>query len=138
MSEITKTLDGRLAESTRAMQHQHGQSSEAIRDVMQHLTKLNETNRQVVNFADQFSQNLQDILKNPKQRGILGEYFLETVLQNVLPPKHFQMQYKFKDGEIVDAAVFLQDKILPIDSKFSLENYNRLSIERDPAVLCCT
>jgi DNA recombination protein RmuC len=93
--------------------------------VTEKLVKLDETNRQVVNFADQL-QNLQDILKNPKQRGILGEYYLETVLKNVLPPGAFQMQYEFKDGTIVDAVIFIKDKIIPIDSKFSLENYNRL------------
>ncbi|MES2224932.1 MAG: DNA recombination protein RmuC, partial [Patescibacteria group bacterium] len=72
-------------------------------------------------------RNLQDILKNPKQRGtILGEYYLETILSKVLPPKTFQTQYKFSNGEIVDAVVMVKDKIIPIDSKFSLENYNRI------------
>jgi len=85
-----------------------------------------------VSFADQL-QSLQDILKNPKQRGILGEYYLETLLKNVLPPGNYQMQYAFKNGEIVDAAVFVKDKVIPVDSKFSLENYNRLSEARDPS-----
>ena len=57
-------------------------------------------------------QNLQDILKNPKQRGILGEYYLETILKNVLPPGSYQMQYPFKDGTIVDAVVKVRDKII--------------------------
>jgi DNA recombination protein RmuC len=86
---------------------------------------VKEIGRQTQGFAEQL-QNLQDILKNPKQRGILGEYYLETVLKNVLPPGMYQMQYPFKNGEIVDAAVFVSDKIVPIDSKFSLDNYNRL------------
>ena len=68
----------------------------------------------------------QDILKDPKQRGVLGEYYLETVLKNVLPPNAYQMQYPFKDGTIVDAAVITKDGIIPVDSKFSLENYNRI------------
>jgi DNA recombination protein RmuC len=93
--------------------------------------KLEETNKQVINFTDQL-QSLQDILKNPKQRGILGEYYLETLLKNVLPPGSYEMQYPFKDGTIVDAIVRVKDKIIPIDSKFSLENYNRLVEERDP------
>jgi DNA recombination protein RmuC len=76
-------------------------------------------------------QNLQDILKNPKQRGVLGEYYLEALLKNVLPPGSYQMQYGFKDGEIVDAIVRVKDKIIPIDSKFSLENYNRLAEEKN-------
>ncbi|MBU2575708.1 DNA recombination protein RmuC, partial [Patescibacteria group bacterium] len=80
---------------------------------------------------------LENILKNPKQRGVLGEYYLENVLKNVLPPGSYQMQYKIgKDDEdkdlIVDAAVFVGDKIVPVDAKFSLENYNRIITEDNP------
>jgi DNA recombination protein RmuC len=73
------------------------------------------------------------MLKNPKQRGVLGEYYLETLLKNVLPPGSYQMQYAFKDGEIVDAIVRIKDKIIPVDSKFSLENYNRVIGEKNEA-----
>ncbi len=131
INEITRTLDAKLTESTRAIQSQFGQSAKIIQDVTERLTKLDETNKQVVNFADQL-KNLQDILKNPKQRGVLGEYYLETVLKNVLPPGTFQMQYPFKEGVIVDAVIFVKDKIIPIDSKFSLENYNRFLETRNP------
>lgn len=125
INEISKVLDAKLSESTRISQHQFTESAKIITDVTEKLTKLDETNKQVLNFSDQL-KHLQDILKNPKQRGIVGEYYLKTVLENVLPPSVFQMQYAFKDGTIVDAAVFLKDKIVPVDSKFSLENYNRL------------
>jgi len=64
---------------------------------------------------------------------VLGEYYLETLLKNVLSPGDYQMQYAFKDGSIVDAAVFVKKMIIPIDSKFSLENYNRVSEAREPA-----
>ena len=96
-----------------------------MREMTQEVTSVKEIGRQTQDFAKQL-QNLQDILKNPKQRGILGEYYLETVLKNVLPPGMYKMQYPFKNGEIVDAAVFVSNKIVPIDSKFSLDNYNRL------------
>jgi DNA recombination protein RmuC len=136
MNELSRVVDRKMGETTRqmtdSMKAQFSESSKLIKDVTQGLTKLDETNKQVVSFADQL-QNLQDILKNPKQRGILGEYYLETVLKNVLPVNSFQMQYPFKDGTIVDAVVFVRDKIIPIDSKFSLENYNRLAEEKDPA-----
>lgn len=132
LNEITRTLDKRLDESNKVLHQQFGESARIVRDVTERLTKLDETNRQVVNFADQL-QNLQDILKNPKQRGVLGEYYLETVLKNVLPPGSYQMQYGFSDGVIVDAAVFVDKRIIPIDSKFSLENYNRILEARDPA-----
>ncbi len=125
LQEITRTLDRRMGESHQSMQQQFHQSTKIIQDVTERLTKLDETNRQVVGFADQL-QGLQDILRNPKQRGVLGEYYLETVLKNVLPPGSYAMQYGFSDGSIVDAVVFVKDKIIPVDSKFSLENYERI------------
>jgi len=135
LNELSRTMDHKMSESNRMMNEsvrvQFGESAKLIKEVTQGLTKLDETNRQVVSFADQL-QSLQDILKNPKQRGVLGEYYLETLLKNVLPPGSYQMQYTFPDGNIVDAAVFVKDKIIPVDSKFSLENYNRLVEEKDP------
>ncbi len=135
VGELNKTMDSKIGENTRqvneSMRAQFSESSKLIREVTQGLTKLDETNKQVVSFTDQL-QSLQDILKNPKQRGILGEYYLETLLKNTMPPGGFQMQYKFQNGEIVDAVVFVKDKIIPIDSKFSLENYNRIIEERNP------
>lgn len=132
INELNRTLDQKLSEVGRTTQHQFTQSLKIVTEVTEKLAKLDETNKQVVNFADQL-KNLQDILKNPKQRGILGEYYLQTVLENVLPPGSFQMQYPFKDGTIVDAAVFVDKKIIPIDSKFSLENYNRFIEAGNPA-----
>ncbi|MDO8590177.1 MAG: DNA recombination protein RmuC [bacterium] len=135
LNELSRTVDNKMSESTRLMNDsvraQFGESAKLIKEVTQGLTKLDETNKQVVSFADQL-QSLQEILKNPKQRGVLGEYYLETLLKNVLPAGSYQMQYAFPDGTIVDAAVFVKDKIIPIDSKFSLENYNRLVEEKDP------
>jgi len=130
MNELSKILDTKLGESTKAIQIQFGQSAKIISDVTEKLTKLDETNKQVINFADQL-QSLQDILKNPKQRGVLGEFYLETVLKNVLPPNTYRMQYSFSDGTIVDAAIFIDSKIIPIDSKFSLENYNKILQEKN-------
>src|SRR3990167_11411093 len=101
-----------------------------IKEIIEKVTRVDETGKQMVSFADQL-QSLQDILKNPKKRGILGEYYLETLLKNILPPASYQMQYKFRDGVIVDAVIFFADKIIPIDSKFSLENYNRIVEEQD-------
>ena len=136
MNELTRTMDRKLSDSNKevneAIRHQSTQSQNIIRDITERLTRLDETNKQVMSFTDQL-QNLQDILKNPKQRGVLGEYYLETLLKNVMPPGSYEMQYGFTDGTIVDAVVFVKDKIIPIDSKFSLENYNRITETRDPA-----
>lgn len=134
INEITRTLDSKLGEFSRSnreiIQHQFGESHRIIKEVTQELTKVGEGQKQVVDIARQL-ENLQDVLKNPKQRGVVGEYFLKTVLENVLPPGTFQMQYGFNDGTIVDAAIFVKNRVIPVDSKFSLENYNRLLDTRD-------
>lgn len=130
---INEKLNKSQTQLNDSIQRQFAQSAKIIADVTSRLTKLDETNRRVVNVADEL-KTLQNVLQNPKQRGVVGEYYLQSVLENVMPPGRFQMQYKFSDGEIVDAVIFLQDgKILPIDSKFSLENYNRLIEEADKA-----
>ncbi len=136
ISDLVRTVDHKISDSNRTVQEsmrtQLSESASLIKEVTQGLVKLDETNKQVVSFADQL-QNLQDILKNPKHRGILGEYYLETLLRNVLAPGQYSMQYVFANGEIVDAVIFVKDKIIPIDSKFSLENYNKLAEEKNPA-----
>lgn len=143
MNELSRVVDRKMGDTNKtlseSMQSQFSESQKLIDKFLRELgvmtekvTRVEETGKQMVSFADQL-QNLQDILKNPKQRGILGEYYLETLLKNVLPPGNYQMQYPFKNGEIVDAAVFVKDKIIPIDSKFSLENYNKLTEAKDPS-----
>jgi len=134
INEMSRVLDGRLNESSRMvqsqLQSQLGNSANLIKEVTAELAKVGESHKQVLSVTEQL-KSLQDILKNPKQRGILGEYYLETVLKNVLPPDSYQMQYAFKDGVIVDAAIFIKEQIIPIDSKFSLENYNRVLEAKD-------
>lgn len=147
LQDLQRTLHTQLGESSKHLQenarHQFRESkelmqeinrevNEQLRNVVKSVTEANEGSKQVFAVADQLKE-LQNILKNPKQRGILGEYYLETVLQNVLPPESFQMQYAFADGEIVDAAVFVKGKVIPVDSKFSLENYNRFVEAADGA-----
>lgn len=115
-----------IAEQLNNSRKQMTESQKVISDISARIAAINKTNEQVVNVADEL-KTLQAVLQNPKQRGVFGEYYLDTVLGNILPPGTYQTQYKFKDGEIVDAVVFLdKGKILPIDSKFSLENYNRM------------
>jgi len=131
LDSITGFLSRSQQENVQNMQNQFRQSSAIIKDVTERLARIDETNRQVLDFSKQM-QSLENILKNPKQRGILGEYFLETLLSNVLQPGQYKMQHRFGDGDIVDAAIFYRDKIIPVDAKFSLEKYNRLMEEIDP------
>ncbi len=134
---IHQTLNDRLDRSTvsmnEAMQRQFAASSRLIGEVTRDLTELKESNKQVLSITDELKL-LQNTLQNPKQRGVLGEYFLQSVLENVLPPERFELQYKFANGDIVDAIIRLdRGMILSVDSKFSLENYNRLMEEKDKA-----
>ena len=134
IQQLSVSVGDKLERSNQAVstsvQKQLSESSKLVSDVTQRLAKLDETNKRVVDVATEL-KTLQNVLSNPKQRGVFGEFYLESVLDNVLPPSQFKMQYAFKDGEIVDAAIFLdKGKVLPVDSKFSLENYNRM-IEAD-------
>jgi DNA recombination protein RmuC len=131
LKEIRQSMSLQQGDLQKQIQTQFSQSAQIIKDVTERLTQLDQTNKQVVGFAEQL-QSLENILKNPKQRGILGEYFLETLLKNIFAPGQYQMQYKFRDETIVDAAIFVKDKIIPVDSKFSLENYNKILEEKDP------
>ncbi len=152
LQELTSTMDRRLSDTSDKMYESLEKQSEAsqrlvrdIRDkveeqlmgVVKGVTEVSESSKQVFTVAEQLKQ-IQDVLKNPKQRGVLGEYYLEAVLQNVLPPGSYEMQYRLakdSDGKelIPDAVVHVKDKIIPVDSKFSLENYNRYIEAQDGA-----
>ncbi len=114
-----------------SLENQLKESGKIIREVTVNLEKIHSDNQNVLGVKDQLGK-LTDILANPKQRGILGEYFLETLLKNIFQPSQYKSQYQFKNGEIVDAAIFVKDKIIPVDSKFSLENYNKILEEKEP------
>lgn len=123
--KISAKLDTSQKHISDSIQRQFEQSAKIISEISGRLTKLDETNKRVVDVADELKV-LQNVLQNPKQRGVLGEFYLKQILENMLPPGAFELQYRFGDGLIVDAIIRLDDRILPIDSKFSLENYNRL------------
>jgi DNA recombination protein RmuC len=128
-------IDTKLDRNQDSMTKQLHASAQLVKDVTTRLTKLDETNKRVVDVADELRQ-LQNVLQNPKQRGVLGEFYLEQILQNLLPPSSYTLQYKLSEGNIVDAVIHLDGVMLPIDSKFSLENYNRLveakTADREP------
>lgn len=127
---LQKELTGHLGKSQESLLKQFAASNQIVSDVSKQLESLKNTNQQVINVTDEL-KTLQNILTNPKQRGNVGEIHLETILGNFLPPGVFQMQYGFKNGDKVDAVVFVDKQVVPIDSKFSLENYNRLVEAKD-------
>lgn len=135
VSDLARSMDQKLSDSMRHAQEsterQFARSQTLIQEITRELTKMSEGRREVVDIAKEL-QSLKNVLQNPKQRGVLGEFYLKELLENVLPPGRFALQYEFANGEKVDAVIFLdKGKMLPIDSKFSLENYNRLLEESD-------
>lgn len=131
MNETHTTLQSQFSLNTRIIQDISGQSSKMIGEITEKLGNLDKTNQQVIGFSEQLN-NLEKVLTHQKQRGNLGEAGLALVLENILPPTAFKLQYQFSDGDVVDAAIFCKDGIIPVDSKFSLDNYNRLSQEKNP------
>lgn len=124
-------LSNRLDKNQEQMNLQYQASAKIIRDVTQKLEKLENTNKNVGDIAAEL-KTLQSVLQNPKQRGVLGEYYLAQILENVLPVGTYELQYKIAEGMVVDAVIKMDDRLLPLDSKFPLENYNRL-LEADTA-----
>jgi DNA recombination protein RmuC len=145
LENLSRAMDQKLGEGTRTMsEFMSAQSGEAralmstinkqmqeqLLEVVKGVTETKESTKQVFTIAEQLN-NLEKVLKNQKQRGNLGEASLELILSNVLPPGQYLPQYKFKDGEIVDMVVRTKDGLIPIDAKFPLENYIRLSDATD-------
>lgn len=145
LNEFMKTVDSKVGSSNKEMQQavreQFSDSQKLIREineqvernlsnVAKEMTTANETSKQVLGITGQL-QNLEKVLKHQKQRGNLGEAALELILSNILPPNAYKLQYQFKTGETVDAVIITKDGLIPVDAKFSLDNYNRVVNEAD-------
>ena len=100
-------------------------AARVVGSVERSLGGLEEANRKIYEVGKNIA-SLQEILRAPKLRGGLGEFFLEDLLGQILPPQHFSTQYSFRSGEKVDAVVKLGDSLVPVDAKFPLENFRRI------------
>jgi DNA recombination protein RmuC len=130
IDDMSKNLNDNNLRANESIHKQFEASQKLVRDITERMAKFEETNKSVLNATDKL-EDLQNILLNPKHRGNFGEFQLNSLLENFFPPNQWQAQYKFKNGDLVDAALFLKDdRVLPIDSKFSLENYNRMVGEK--------
>ena len=105
LDRITESLNHGIDRSSQAIERQFKESRVLIQEASQKIASFEETNKKIAGFAGQL-QSLENILQNPKQRGVLGEYYLETLLKNVFEPGQYKMQYKFSNGEIVDDRQF--------------------------------
>lgn len=145
LQDLSKTVDARLGQTTDRMyeslkeqstrsqqliQDINKQMSEQMQNVVKNVTEVGESSKQVFTVAEQL-QNLEKVLKHQKQRGNLGEASLQLALENMLPAGSYKLQYQFPGGEAVDAAIETKDGVIPVDAKFSLDNYRRLVDAQD-------
>ena len=121
-----------FSESQKLLKDINEQMSRSLVDVAREQTKTNEATRQFITIADKLG-DLEKTLKHQKQRGNWGEASLELILSNTLAPGEYQMQYNFKNGETVDAVIVTKEGMIPIDAKFSLDNYDRVVHAMDDA-----
>ncbi len=121
MKETSSTLS-----STQAAVGQRLDNATAMVGLIERkLGQLEESSKQIFALGEGL-QELRDVLKSPKLRGNMGEYFLEDLLRQILPQEHYSTQHSFRSGEVVDAAIRLGGSIVSVDSKFPLESFVRL------------
>lgn len=127
-------LQNQLRDALRGVELQFSESQRHLREQTEsftrEITQVKETNKQVLTITEQL-RNLEKVLKHQKQRGSLGEAALEMTLSNMLSPNDYKTQYQFKDGKVVDAVIFAKEGMIPVDAKFSLDNYERVIKEED-------
>ncbi|MCU0652521.1 MAG: DNA recombination protein RmuC [Candidatus Omnitrophica bacterium] len=129
--KISSQLNERLAQMNQSLQEAHkviganlGSATAIFGDIQGKLGELKKTNEQVYEISKDIS-SLQELLRAPKFRGAMGETMLENLLSQVLPKDHYEIQYRFKSGDAVDAVIRLGERLVPIDAKFSLENFQK-------------
>ncbi|MFC2168468.1 DNA recombination protein RmuC, partial [Acidobacteriota bacterium] len=131
IGQLTNNINQQLQNLSGQFQKTTGDIGGTLGEVKKDLGKMEDVTRQVLDKAKNIS-NLEDLLRAPTFRGGLGELFLGDLLSQILPPAHFTLQYKFKSGEIVDAVVKIGTNLVPIDSKFPLDNFKKQLTEENP------
>lgn len=125
VNERLNQMNQSIQEANKIIGQNLGSATEAFGNVKEQLGKLEETNKQIIAISQDIS-SLQELLRAPKFRGAMGETFLENLLSQVLPKEHYQVQYRFKSSDSVDAVIRLGERLVPVDAKFSLENFQKM------------
>jgi len=111
---LSKTVGERIADTTKVF----GEVKESLGKLTQRTEQIQEVGKNI--------SSLQDLLRAPKFRGGFGEFLLERLLADILPHNNYSLQYKFRNGETVDAVIRIGGNLVPIDSKFPLEDFERI------------
>jgi len=125
LNRLNEIVERRLTDTSKNVGERLDNAAKVISDVRQQLGQMDEASKRIFEVGRDISE-LQQTLQAPKLRGSMGEYMLNELLAQVLPQKSYENQYRFKNGETVDAAIRLSSGIIPIDAKFPLENFKRI------------
>jgi DNA recombination protein RmuC len=125
VNERLNQMNQSIQEANKIIGQNLGSATSVFGNVQEQLGKLEETNKQIIAISKDIS-SLQELLRAPKFRGAMGETLLENLLSQVLPKEHYQAQYRFKNGDAVDAVIRLGERLVPVDAKFSLENFQKM------------
>jgi len=120
-TDLTRTLQN----TNKNLNSRLDNAAKVISDVHRKLGEVHETSRQVREVGKDIA-SLQEILRAPKIRGGMGELFLSDLLKQVLPPSRYKLQHRFQSREAVDAVILLKESMVPVDSKFPLENFKKV------------
>jgi len=130
VNERLNQMNQSLQEANKIIGQNLGNTASVFGNVKEQLGKLEVTNAQILQVSQNIS-SLQELLRAPKFRGEIGETLLENLLAQVLPKEYYQMQYRFKTSDAVDAVIRLGGKLVPVDAKFSLENFQKMVSAQD-------
>ena len=125
VNERLNQMNQSIQEANKIIGQNLGSATSAFGSVKEQLGKLEETNKQIIAISKDIS-SLQELLRAPKFRGAMGETLLENLLSQVLPKEHYHTQYRFKSTDSVDAVICLGERLVPVDAKFSLENFQKM------------
>ena len=123
LEKNTEVVNERLLESNKTVNERLDKAAEVIGGVQKELGQMSEIGRRM--------EELQEFLRSPKLRGNLGEQILSDLLAQTIPQEKFSLQYQFREGQKVDAAVKTVGGIIPIDAKFPLENFRKYTQAED-------
>jgi len=138
--KISSQVNDRLAQMNQSIQEANkvisqnlGSTASVFGNVKEQLGRLEATNQQIIAISKDIT-SLQELLRAPKFRGAMGETLLENLLSQVLPKDHYETQYRFKSADAVDAVIRLGERLVPVDAKFSLENFQKMLDVQDTEV----
>ena len=135
VNERLNQMNMAIQEANKAVNQNLGNATTMFGGVYEKLGKLEATNQQIMDISKNIS-SLQELLRAPKFRGAMGETMLENLLAQVLPKEYFTMQYRFRNSDAVDAVIKLGERLVPVDAKFSLENFQKMldTQEEEPKI----